>query len=296
MSDKGQNRICVIDVPDVQDLRRRADDDAVGSPKECAGEQHLHIFDRADRYGNIVVLEQIEAVQVSQDYADCPAGQDDLKAVRQQNPYCRESRLLKRRQGVKRAQNRRKQSDREQLDEHVEQACEYPPKQQEINDGDRNNSDCEFQARPRNIAHHHADLVQNGRKSGFDISQQGLRAGGGFQNGLPLGRNLQDSDAQLHSKIVNPEADAAPILKALQQRRRNRNVDELFYQALNIRFPADQRFTKPVNDPKQKQIGQKRLQFGCYGIEERLTKRERFLIEHVKNLTGIARFSHQVSP
>lgn len=67
-------------VSDVQDLRRRSDDDAIGSPKQCAGEQHLHI---SDRYGNIVVLEQIEAVQVSQDYADCPAGQRDLQAVRQ---------------------------------------------------------------------------------------------------------------------------------------------------------------------------------------------------------------------
>ena len=127
MSDKGQDGVCVIDVPDVQDLGRRADDDAVGSPKECAGKQHLHISDRADRYGDVVVLEQIEAVQVSQDYADRAAGQNDLKAVRQQNPYCRESRLLKRRQGVERAQNGRKQSDGEQLHEHVKQAGEYPP-------------------------------------------------------------------------------------------------------------------------------------------------------------------------
>ena len=81
-ADEVQDGICVIDVPDVQDLRRCADDDAVGSPKECAGEQHLHISDRADRYGDVVVLEQIEAVQVSQDYADCPARQDDLKAIR----------------------------------------------------------------------------------------------------------------------------------------------------------------------------------------------------------------------
>ena len=78
-------------------MRRRADDDAVGSPEECAGEQHLHISDRADRYGNIVVLEQIEAVQVSQDYADCPAGQNDLEAVRQQNPDRRKTCLLERR-------------------------------------------------------------------------------------------------------------------------------------------------------------------------------------------------------
>lgn len=158
-------------VSDVQDLGRRADDDAVGSPKECAGEQHLHISDRADRYGDVVVLKQIEAVQVSQDYADCPAGQNDLQAVRQENPYRRIACPLKRRQGVKRAENGRKQCDREQLDEHVEQACEYPPKQQEINDGDGNNGDCEFQARPRNVAHHHADLVQNGRKSGFNVCQ-----------------------------------------------------------------------------------------------------------------------------
>lgn len=216
MSDKGQDGVCVIDVPDVQDLGRRADDDAVGSPKECAGKEHLHISDRADRYGDVVVLKQIEAVQVSQDYADCPAGQNDLQAVRQENPYRRKTCPLERRQGVKGAQNRRKQSDCEQLNEHVEQACEYPPKQQEINDGDGNNGECEFQARPRNITHHHADLVQNRRKSGFNISQQGFRAGGRFQNGLPLGRNLQDSDPQLHSEIVNPEADAAPILKALQ--------------------------------------------------------------------------------
>ena len=103
MSDKGQDGVCVIDVPDVQDLGRRADDDAVGSPKECAGEQHLHISDRADRYGDVVVLKQIEAVQVSQDYADCPAGQNDLQAVRQENPYRRIACPLKRRQGVKRA-------------------------------------------------------------------------------------------------------------------------------------------------------------------------------------------------
>lgn len=128
-------------VSDVQDLRRRADDDAVGSPKECAGKEHLHISDRADRYGNIVVLKQIEAVQVSQDYADCPARQDDLEAVRQQNPDRRKTCLLKRRQGVKGAKDGRKQSDREQLNEHIKQACEYPPKQQEINDRDGNNGD-----------------------------------------------------------------------------------------------------------------------------------------------------------
>lgn len=216
MSDKGQDGICVVDVSDVQDLGRRADDDAVGSPKECAGEQHLHISDRADRYGDVVVLEQIEAVQVSQDYADRAAGQNNLEAVRQENPYRRIACPLERRQGVKGAQNRRKQSDREQLNEHVEQACEDAPKQQEINDGDGNNGDCEFQTRPRNIAHHHADLVQNGRKSGFNVCQQGFRAGGRFQNGLPLGRDPQDSDPQFHSEIVNPEADAAPILKTLQ--------------------------------------------------------------------------------
>ncbi len=113
MSDKGQDGICVIDVPDVQDLGRRADDDAVGTPKECAGKEHLHISDRADRYGDVVVLEQIEAVQVSQDYADRAAGQNDLKAVRQENPYRRIACPLERRQGVKRAQNRRKQRDRE---------------------------------------------------------------------------------------------------------------------------------------------------------------------------------------
>ncbi len=68
-------------VPDVQDLGWGVDDSGVGAPEKRAGEQHLHISDRADRYGNIVVLEHIEAVQVSQDYADCPAGQDDLEAV-----------------------------------------------------------------------------------------------------------------------------------------------------------------------------------------------------------------------
>lgn len=176
-------------------MGRRADDDAVSSPKECASKEHLHISDRADRYGNVVVLEQIEAVQVSQDYADRAAGQNDLKAVRQENPYRRIACPLERRQGVKRAQNRRKQSDREQLDEHVEQACEYPPKQQEINDGDGNNGECAFQACPRNIAHHHTDFIQDGRERRFNISQQGFRAGGRFQNGFPLGRNLQDFDA-----------------------------------------------------------------------------------------------------
>lgn len=179
-------------VSDVQDLGRRADDDAVGTPKECAGKEHLHISDRADRYGDVVVLEQIEAVQVSQDYADRAAGQNDLQAVRQQNPDRRKTCLLKRRQGVKSAKDGRKQSDREQLNKHVEQTCEDAPKQQKINDGDGNNGDSEFQTRPRNVAHHHADLVQNGRESGFNISQQGFRAGGRFQNGLSLGRNLQD--------------------------------------------------------------------------------------------------------
>lgn len=94
-------------------MRRRADDDAVGSPKECAGEEHLHISDRADRYGNVVVLKQIEAVQVSQDYAYRSAGQNDLQAVRQENPYRRIACPLERRQGVKRAENGRKQRDRE---------------------------------------------------------------------------------------------------------------------------------------------------------------------------------------
>ena len=87
-----------------------------------------------------------------------------------------------------------------------------------------------------------------------------------------LRRDPQDSDPQLHSEIVNPEADSAPILETCQQRRRNRKVNELFEQTLNVLLSPDQRFTKPVNDPEHKQIRQKRLQFGRYGVEKRLTE------------------------
>ena len=82
-------------------MGRSVDDNPVGSPKQCAGEQHLHISDRADRYGNIVVLKHIEAVQISQDYSDRTAGQNDLQAVRQQNPDRRKAGFFKRRQRIK---------------------------------------------------------------------------------------------------------------------------------------------------------------------------------------------------
>ncbi len=205
---------------------------------------------------------------------------------------------MERRQGVERAQNRHKQSDGEQLHEHVEQAGEYPPQQQEVNDSDGNDGDCQLQACPRDVAHHHAQLVQHGGKAVFHMGQQnGDARRRRLNGGLPLRRDTQDAHAQVHAEVVNPKANAAPVFEALQQCRRDRKVDELFYQVLRVFGLAEQHFAQTVNNPKREQIRQQRFQFRRYGVEERLRERKRFLVERVECGAGIAgKVSHGASP